>query len=64
MNAYTGAKVFSATLARDRQVLGERMTSWLRENRVDVVDTVVRQSSDSTHHCLTFVVFYRHRRVR
>ncbi len=47
-------KVFSCTLARDREQLGERITKWLRQHpELTVVDTVVSQSSDQEFHCLT-----------
>lgn len=60
MEEFTGMKVFSATKARDRQCLGERITDWLREHsEVEVVDKIVRQSSDSEFHCLSIMLFYR-----
>ena len=36
------------------------MTEWLRENRatLDVVDTIVTQSSDEQFHCIAITVFY------
>jgi hypothetical protein len=54
-------KVFSATKARERQGLGEKITEWLHErrDRYVVVDTVVRQSSDQEFHCLSFVLFLK-----
>ena len=59
---FTGVKVFSTTLARDRETMGETITRWLRENPgVEVVDRVVTQSSDKEFHCLTITLFYRHR---
>jgi hypothetical protein len=59
---FTGVKVFSTTLARDRETMGETITKWLRENTgVEVVDRVVTQSSDKEFHCLTITLFYRHR---
>ncbi len=58
---FDGVEVFSATLYRDRLVLDERVNDWVREEDVDVVDVVVRQSSDNAYHCLTIIVFYRHR---
>jgi hypothetical protein len=59
---FTGVKVFSTTLARDRENMGENITKWLKENsNVDVVDRVVTQSSDKEFHCLTITLFYRHR---
>lgn len=60
---FTGVKVFSTTLARDRETMGETITKWLRDNPgVEVVDRVVTQSSDKEFHCLTFTFFYRERR--
>lgn len=59
MAKYDGVKVFSATKAREREELGERTTEWLRNNKVEVVDTIVTQSSDREFHCLTITVFYR-----
>ena len=39
-----GAKVFTATKARDRDTLGEVLTRWLRDNpRAKIVDKVVTQ---------------------
>ncbi len=50
--------VFSATKARDREVLGERVTDWLHAHRrLRVVDKVIRQSSDSAFHCLSITLF-------
>ena len=61
---FTGAKVFSATKAKDREELGDNVTRWLRDNpRVRPVDRTVVQSSDREFHCLTIVVFYREERV-
>ena len=60
--SFTGVKVFSTTLARDRENMGENITKWLKENQnVDVVDKVVTQSSDKEFHCLTITLFYRHK---
>jgi hypothetical protein len=57
---FTGVKVFSTTLARDRENMGENITKWLKENpNVDIVDKVVTQSSDKEFHCLTITLFYR-----
>ena len=59
---FTGVKVFSTTLARDRETMGETITKWLRENPgLEVVDRVVTQSSDKEFHCLTVTLFYRQR---
>ena len=36
---FTGVKVFSTTLARDRETMGDTITRWLRDNPgVEVVD--------------------------
>ena len=60
--SFTGVKVFSTTLARDRENMGENITKWLKENpNVDVVDKVVTQSSDKEFHCLTITLFYKHK---
>lgn len=60
MGHFDGVKVFSATLAPDREQLGERITAWLRANPgVELVDRVVLQSSDERFHCLTVVLFYK-----
>jgi len=59
---FTGVKVFSTTLARDRETMGETITRWLRDNPgVEIVDRVVTQSSDKEFHCLTITLFYRQR---
>ena len=59
MSKFTGVKVFSATLARDRETLGDKIGAWLRENpTVEVVDRVVTQSSDEQFHCLAITLFY------
>jgi hypothetical protein len=61
-NQFTGIKVFSTTLARDREMMGETITKWLKENpNAEVVDKVVTQSSDKEFHCLTITLFYRQR---
>ena len=57
---FTGVKVFSATKAKEREELGENVTRWLRSNAdLEVVDRIVRQSSDNEFHCLTIILFYR-----
>lgn len=57
---FTGVKVFSATKAKDREELGENVTRWLKSNAdLEIVDKVVRQSSDNEFHCYTLVLFYR-----
>lgn len=55
-----GLKVFSATKARDREVLGEAITDWLRLHpEYDVFEKIVTQSSDAEFHCLAITLFYR-----
>jgi len=54
-----GAKVFTATKAKDREELGEVLTRWLRDNPKNrVIDKVVTQSSDNEFHCLSITIFY------
>jgi hypothetical protein len=56
---FTGAKVFTATKARDRDELGAVLTRWLNDNpQLRIVDKVVTQSSDNEFHCLTIILFY------
>ncbi len=56
---FNGVKIFSATMAPDRDNLGERITEWLRQRpQVKVVDTIVTQSSDEAFHCLAITLFY------
>ena len=50
-------KVFSATRARDRELLGEVVTAWIAHNLgVRVLKTFVTLSSDSRFHCLSIVL--------
>lgn len=57
--AFTGVKVFSATKAKEREELGEKVTLWLANNpSVAVQEKVVTQSSDREFHCLTITLFY------
>ncbi len=59
-NSFNGVKVFSTTLARDREAMGDTITRWIKENpNVEIVDKVVTQSSDKEFHCLTITIFYR-----
>ena len=60
--SFTGVKVFSTTLARDRDALSDRITTWIRENpHLEITDKVVTQSSDKEFHCLSIMLFYRER---
>ncbi len=60
--AFTGMKIFSTTLARDREQMGDQITKWLTDNQqLEIVDKIVTQSSDKEFHCLTITLFYRER---
>ncbi len=62
MTPFTGMKVFSTTLARDREAMSETINKWLRENpQLEVVDKTVTQSSDKAFHCLSITLFYQER---
>jgi hypothetical protein len=51
-------QVFSATKNRDRDMLGERVSAWMRAHpHLEVVRTVVQLSSDRYFHCLSMVLF-------
>lgn len=55
-------KTFTATVSKDREVLGERVTAWLREHpELEVIDKVVTQSSDSSFHMIAITLFGRKR---
>ncbi len=59
---FSGMKVFSTTLARDREAMGDNITRWLHDNpQLEIVDKIVTQSSDKEFHCLTITLFYRER---
>jgi hypothetical protein len=58
---FTGVKVFSATKAKEREELGETITRWLKANDVELVDKVVKQSSDNEFHCLSIILFFKPR---
>ena len=56
---FNAVKVFSATMAQERDRLGERITEWIREHpQYEIVDTIVTQSSDEAFHCLVLTIFY------
>lgn len=58
-NKFNGVKVFSATMAQERDQLGEKITNWLHDRpHVKVIDKIVTQSSDEAFHCLAITVFY------
>lgn len=50
-------KTFSATMARDRESLGERVTAWIQSHPdVNITRTIVSQSSDRGFHCISIVL--------
>lgn len=56
---FNGVKIFSATMAQERENLGEKVTAWIREHpHLQIVDTIVTQSSDEAFHCLAITLFY------
>jgi len=62
-NAFDGVKIFSATTIAQRQTIDEDVTHWLKQKRrnpkFQLVDIVVRQSSDEAFHCLTYSIFFK-----
>ncbi len=63
MVSFTGVKVFSTTLARDREQMGNAIGRWLAENPdLEVVEKTVAQSSDKEFHCVSIVLFYREKK--
>jgi len=57
---FTGVKVFSATKAKEREELGENVTRWIKSNSdLEIVDRVIRQSSDNEFHCFSLTIFYK-----
>ena len=63
MSSFNGVKLFCATMYHQRQTLGEQVTAWLEEARAtrpgfQIVDILVRQSSDRAFHCTTIIVFF------
>jgi hypothetical protein len=54
-----GVKVFTATKAKERGALGDRITEWLRADPPKSLrDVTVTQSSDEEFHCLTITFLY------
>jgi hypothetical protein len=59
MKPFNGVKVFSATMVRDREQLGEKVTQWLASHpSYQLADYIVTQSSDSRFHCVALVLFF------
>lgn len=64
MSPFNGIQVFSATMFAQRQALGETVTRWLEAARrqrqgFEVVEIMVRQSSDNAFHCISVVLLFR-----
>ena len=58
-NVFNGVKIFSATMAQERERLGEKVTDWLAHHpRARIVDKIVTQSSDEAFHCVAITLFY------
>jgi hypothetical protein len=62
-SAFNGVKIFAATMVAQRQTLGEEVTRWLEDARArrpgfQLVDVVVRQSSDRAFHCISITIFF------
>ena len=58
-NRFNGVKIFSATMAQERDRLGDRITEWIRQHETfEIMDTIVTQSSDEAFHCLVISLFY------
>ena len=56
---FNGVKVFSATMAQERDQLGEKITQWLAAHPgVEIVDKIVTQLSDEAFHGLAITRFY------
>lgn len=65
MQDVIGVKVFSATKARDRELLGDVITEWIRcHPELEMTDKIVAQSSDAEFHCLSITLFYKERSSR
>jgi len=60
---YDGLTVFSATMFKQRASLGDEITAWCAAHEeLVLVGALVRQSSDTSFHCLSILIFWR--RVR
>jgi len=63
MESFTGCKVFTTTLARDREAMSDKITQWLQAHQeLEIVDKTVTLSSDRQFHCLSIVFFFRERK--
>ena len=60
---FNGVQIFSAMMAQERETLGEKVTDWIsRHPELEIVDTVVTQSSDDAFHCLAITLFFKEQR--
>ena len=58
-NRFRCVKIFSATMAQEREALGDKIGAWLAAHpNIEVVDKIVTQSSDRAFHCLAITLFY------
>ncbi len=58
-------EVFSATMHKERDALGGRITDWLRSRPgVKIVEKIVTQSSDQAFHCLSITLFCHDSKAR
>ncbi len=56
--AFDVVKMFTASKASEREMLGETVTGWLASNpHLEIVDREITQSSDSEFHCVTITLF-------
>jgi len=59
---FSGCEVFSSTMHRDRDAMGQKITAWLESHPdLEIVARDVLQSSDSQYHCVTIVLWHRRR---
>jgi hypothetical protein len=56
---FNGVQLFTATMAAQRQGLGDQVTEWLtRHSHVTATEMLVTQSSSEEFHCLAIWVFF------
>lgn len=56
---FNGVKVFAATMANERERLGDRVSDWIQTHpEAKIVDAIVTQSSDEAFHCVAITLFY------
>ncbi len=56
---FNGMKVFSATMAQEREILGEKVTAWMAAHpELEIRDIQTVQSSDEAFHCITVNVMF------